>query len=84
MPSTDQTASAHRADIQRAIDLLDSTDPAQLTGLLSRTGLQPHLKADPAALRQMLADDLASAQDARLAGASRGARQILNAAAQPC
>ena len=43
--------------IDRAIALIDTAGPADLTAILAQTSIHDHLKADPAALRANLADD---------------------------
>ena len=44
-----------RATINRAIDLIDSANPADLTSYLAEASIYDHLRADPAQLREKLA-----------------------------
>ncbi|HEX3958087.1 MAG TPA: hypothetical protein VHZ03_15845 [Trebonia sp.] len=82
------TATQHtdRLDtIQRAIDFIDSTDPADLKRYLLRTSLHDHIKADPAMLRQHLAASVLAAADGTgiTFPAWKAAQQILQAAGLP-
>ena len=44
------------AVVARAIDLLNTADPADLARYLATTNIHDHLKADPSALARALAD----------------------------
>jgi hypothetical protein len=66
--------------INRAIALIDTADPASLAAWLAQTDLHDHIKADPATLRQHLADANGTAQ---VFSAWKASQQLLKAAGQP-
>jgi hypothetical protein len=75
------TISRDRHDtIRRAIDLIDTTGPADLGRYLADTSLHDHIKADPATLRKHLADASGTAQTF---SAWKAAQQLLQAAGLP-
>jgi hypothetical protein len=72
MPAA-STADQRTAVIDQAVAYIDSA-PADLAAVLARTSIYDHLKADPAALRGLLADKTLPVQPAY-----RAARQVLDA-----
>lgn len=71
------------ATIKRAIDVIDSAAPADLTRYLAQASIHDYLRADPALLRSRLAGiDGTSPSGARF-GAWKAAQQILDAAGLP-
>ena len=78
--TTPQISTDRHDTIRRAIDLIDTTSPADLWRYLSQTSIHDHLKADPAALRRTLADAVGTAQ---VFGAWKASQQLLKAAGLP-
>lgn len=76
------TLAGRRATIDRAVNLLDTASPADLAAWLAKTTIHAHLKADPGALRDVLAGNR-DTNGGPLFGAWKGAQQLLAAAGQP-
>lgn len=75
-------AAARQATIDRAVALLDTADPGDLTVWLASTTLHAHLKADPAELRRLLTTFDPDSVGERF-GAWKGAQKLLQAAGLP-
>ena len=74
------TSTDRHDTIRRAIALIDTADPADLSRYLADTSLHDHIKADPATLRKHLATADGTAQ---VFGAWKAAQQLLQAAGLP-
>lgn len=89
--SASDVIAARQDTINRAIDHLRTTDVAALAAQLATTTLHDHLKADPAALADSLAqtdpNGFAPSSDindwARSFGTWKAAQQVLQAAGLP-
>ena len=82
MAAHPSVAAPRQATIDRAIALIDTATPSDLTGYLAQTRIHDHLKSDPATFRDHLA--AATPDDTpRHFGAWKAAQQILQAAGLP-